>query len=88
MRVKIVSVVGRSRCPTTRQIILCKKIVIIIIRKTHASLSLLNMQISHIKHQPFFFLKKKKKRNNKRKKKRKKAAKQRKEKIFFFSLKK
>jgi hypothetical protein len=40
---------------------LYRKIVVIIIRKIYASLSLFNMQISHIKHQLFFFKKKKKK---------------------------
>jgi hypothetical protein len=54
--VTIVSAVDRSRCPTTRRNMLCRKIVIIIIRKIHASFSLFNMQISHIKHQPIFFI--------------------------------
>jgi hypothetical protein len=46
MWVKIVSVVGKSRCPTIRWSMLCRKIVITIIRKNHALISLFNMQIS------------------------------------------
>jgi hypothetical protein len=57
IEVEIVRVVGWSRSPPIRWIMLCIKFAIIIKRKIHASLSLFIMQISHIKHQPYFFKK-------------------------------